>query len=422
MLLADVWSREPAWLLRSGVPGALGMYHQRHGRMDDLGKGFTPGLRRSVGSGARGRRRRPAQPAERPTGAHPLLGFALVWSAVALWAVNATVSKVVLDSAGLSAMRLAEVRATGSALILMAAVAIVRPGSLRVHSWRELAFLAVFGIARARVRAALLLRRDRAARHRDRAVIQYLAPVFVALWARFVVRSRCAVACGSRSASRSSASRSSSTSLGGMTLDGVGVAACLVTAVAYAAYVLMAERALREGRDQFSLLAWGFTFSALFWAAVQPWWSFPWDTVDGSVSLLGRLEDVDSQVWLLLGYLIVLGTIVPFLLMVTALHSIPATRVTVIAMLEPALAAVVAYAWLGEELTALAEIGKQQVSESARRCGRRRRAKTAAALVASALRTRVSLIECPAFRSRCCTRCGTGTRPASMGWRTCPAC
>jgi drug/metabolite transporter (DMT)-like permease len=130
------------------------------------------------------------------------------------------------------------------------------------------------------------------------------------------------------------------------------VAACLVTAVAYAAYVLMAERALREGRDQFSLLAWGFTFSALFWAVVQPWWSFPWDSVDGSVSLLGRLEDVDAQVWLLLGYLIVLGTIVPFLLMVTALHSIPATRVTVIAMLEPALAAVVAYAWLGEELTA----------------------------------------------------------------------
>jgi multidrug transporter EmrE-like cation transporter len=71
----------------------------------------------------------------------------------------------------------------------------------------------------------------------------------------------------------------------------------------------------------------------------------------------GRREDVDSQVWLLLGYLIVLGTIVPFLLMVTALHSIPATRVTVIAMLEPALAAVVAYAWLGEELMATQIVG-----------------------------------------------------------------
>ena len=297
------------------------------------------------------------QPAERPTGAHPLLGFVLVWSAVALWAVNATVSKVVLDSAGLSAMRLAEVRATGSALILMAAVAIVRPGSLRVRSWRELAFLAVFGIAGL---AFVQLFYFVAIERLDigiALVIQYLAPVFVALWARFVVkepvRRRLWVAIGLALVGLALVVDL----VGGMTLDGAGVAACLVTAVAYAAYVLMAERALREGRDQFSLLAWGFTFSALFWAAVQPWWSFPWDTVDGSVSLLGRLQDVDSQVWLLLGYLIVLGTIVPFLLMVTALHSIPATRVTVIAMLEPALAAVVAYAWLGEELTATQIVG-----------------------------------------------------------------
>jgi drug/metabolite transporter (DMT)-like permease len=297
------------------------------------------------------------KPAERPTGAHPLLGFVLVWSAVALWAVNATVSKVVLDSAGLSAMRLAEVRATGSALILLAAVAIVRPGSLRVRSWRELAFLAVFGIAGL---AFVQLFYFVAIERLDigiALVIQYLAPVFVALWARFVVkepvRRRLWLAIGLALLGLALVVDLA----GGMTLDGAGVAACLVTAVAYAAYVLMAERALREGRDQFSLLAWGFAFSALFWAAVQPWWSFPWDTVDGSVSLLGRLGDVDSQVWLLLGYLIVLGTIVPFLLMVTALHSIPATRVTVIAMLEPALAAVVAYAWLGEELTAAQIVG-----------------------------------------------------------------
>jgi drug/metabolite transporter (DMT)-like permease len=183
-------------------------------------------------------------------------------------------------------------------------------------------------------------------------VIQYLAPVFVALWARFVVkepvRRRLWLAIALALAGLALVVDLA----GGMTLDGVGVAACLVTAVAYAAYVLMAERALRAGRDQFSLLAWGFLFSALFWAVVQPWWTFPWDTVDGSVSLLGRLDDVSAHVWLLLGYLIVLGTIVPFLLMVSALHWIPATRVTVIAMLEPALAAVVAYLWLGEELTA----------------------------------------------------------------------
>jgi drug/metabolite transporter (DMT)-like permease len=296
-------------------------------------------------------------PADEPRGAHPLLGFGLVWSAVALWAVNATVSKVVLESAGLSAMRLAEVRATGAAVILMAAVAIVRPGSLRVRSWRELAFLAVFGVAGlAFVQLFYFLAIERL----DigiALVIQYLAPVFVALWARFVVkepvRRRLWLAIALALAGLALVVDLP----GGMTLDSAGVAACLITAVAYAAYILMAERALRDGRDQFSLLAWGFLFSALFWAAVQPWWTFPWDDVDGSVSLLGRLADVDAHVWLLLGYLVVLGTIVPFLLMVTALHSIPATRVTVIAMLEPALAALVAYAWLEEELTGLQVAG-----------------------------------------------------------------
>jgi drug/metabolite transporter (DMT)-like permease len=76
---------------------------------------------------------------------------------------------------------------------------------------------------------------------------------------------------------------------GGVTLDGLGVAACLAAAVAYAAYVLMAERSLRRGRDTYSLLAWGFLFAAAFWAVVQPWWTFPTATVDGDASLLGRL-------------------------------------------------------------------------------------------------------------------------------------
>ena len=40
----------------------------------------------------------------------------------------------------------------------------------------------------------------------------------------------------------------------------------------------------------------------------------------------------------------------PFVLVVSALHHVPATRVTVVAMLEPVLAALVACAWLGEEI------------------------------------------------------------------------
>jgi drug/metabolite transporter (DMT)-like permease len=279
----------------------------------------------------------------------PALGYVLVWSAVALWSLNATVAKVVLESADLSALRLSQVRSSGAALVLFGAVLLLRPKSLRA-SPRELAFLVAFGVAGlAFVQLFYFLAIERL-EIGIALVIQYLAPVFVALWARFVaretVRRRLWVAIALSLAGLSLVVQL----WRGVTLDGLGVAACLAAAVCYAAYVLMAERSLRRGRDVYSLLAWGFVFAALFWAVVQPWWSFPTGIVSGDASLDGRLAGHESPVALLLGYVVLLGTVVPFILLVTALHHIRATRATVLAMLEPVLAAVVAFAWLGEEL------------------------------------------------------------------------
>ena len=52
--------------------------------------------------------------------------------------------------------------------------------------------------------------------------------------------------------------------------------------------------------------------------------------------------------WALLLWVVVLGTIVPFALIVAALRHVTATRAGVTAMLEPVLAIAVAWAWLGE--------------------------------------------------------------------------
>jgi drug/metabolite transporter (DMT)-like permease len=285
---------------------------------------------------------------ERAAG-RPALGYVLVLSAVALWSVNAAVAKVIVDSAGLSPLRLAEVRATGAAVLLFAAVALLRPGSLRL-SFREGVFLVAFGIAGL---AFVHLFYFVAISHLDigiALVIQYLSPVLVALWARFFVREpvrrRLWVALA--------------LSLIGLSLvveiwtggglDGVGFGASIGAAFSYAFYILMAEHRLQRGRDAYSLLGWGFVFAAFFWAVAQPWWTFPSGIVTNDVSLLGRLAEVELPAWLLIGYIVVLGTIVPFLLMISALHHIPATRATVIAMAEPVLAGLVAYAWLREDL------------------------------------------------------------------------
>jgi drug/metabolite transporter (DMT)-like permease len=105
--------------------------------------------------------------------------------------------------------------------------------------------------------------------------------------------------------------------------------------------VLIAERGVRR-RDPISLSAWGFLFATLFWTLAAPWWNFPGSRVDDDVSLLGNLASSHLPVWSLMLWMIVLGTIVPFALVVGALRHISATRAGITAMLEPVVAIVVA--------------------------------------------------------------------------------
>ena len=293
----------------------------------------------------------PIVPAGRPPGPRrPLLGYAMVWTAAALFAVNGTVSKVILES-GVSSLRLAQVRTTGALLVVALVVAVFAPPTLRV-SRAELRFLALFGIAGlALVQLFYFL-----AIHRlpigIALLIEYLAPLAVALWARYVgherVRRRIWVALALSLAGLSLVLQLRS----GVELDGWGIAAALAGAATFAAYILMAEHAVGR-RDPISLSLYGFLFAALLWAAVQPWWSFPFDVVDDRVSLLGNLADRSLPVWSLMTWMIVLGTIVPFLLVVGALRHVSATRLGIVAMLEPVVATVVAWAWLGEALSPL---------------------------------------------------------------------
>jgi drug/metabolite transporter (DMT)-like permease len=68
------------------------------------------------------------------------------------------------------------------------------------------------------------------------------------------------------------------------------------------------------------------------------------------VSLQGHLSSVHLPVWALLLWVIVLGTTVPFALIVGGLGHVGATRAGIAAMLEPVVATVIAWAWLQESL------------------------------------------------------------------------
>ena len=146
----------------------------------------------------------------------------------------------------------------------------------------------------------------------------------------------------------------------GGALSGAGIAFSLAAAVTYALYILLAEHAVGD-RDPVSLLAWGFGFAAAFWAIIAPWWSFPAHRVGADVSLLGHLEAHHLPVWALMTWMIVPGTIIPFFLLVSALRHLSATRVAIIAMVEPVVATIVAWVWLGESLSPLQLVGAATV-------------------------------------------------------------
>jgi drug/metabolite transporter (DMT)-like permease len=187
-------------------------------------------------------------------------------------------------------------------------------------------------------------------------LIQYIAPVLIALWARYVlheeVRARIWLALGLALTGLALVVEIWS----GLSLSTAGVAASLGAAGAYSVYVLMAEHRVGH-RDPISLVCFGFLFASILWALVRPWWSFPGGIVGESVSLHGHLASFHLPVWLLMIWMIVLGTIVPFALLVGALRYIPATRAGIVAMLEPVAGVAVAWAWLGEALRGVQLLG-----------------------------------------------------------------
>ena len=277
----------------------------------------------------------------------PALGYAMIALAATLFAVNGTVSKVILGS-GINSQQLTEVRCAGALIGLTLIALATRPSSLRIRR-NELLLLVALGVGG----LALVQWSYFFAIHRVEIgialVIQFVGPILVALWARFAygehVRRRIWVALA--------------LALTGLVLmveiwrahrpNAAGLAAAALAAVTYAAYILLAERGVRR-RDPISLSAWGFLFATIFWSLLAPWWNFPGGRVGDDVSLLGNLASSHLPVWALMVWMVVLGTIVPFALVVAALRHISATRAGITGMLEPVLAIVAAWAWLGESL------------------------------------------------------------------------
>lgn len=281
-----------------------------------------------------------------------LSGTLLVAGATALWAVNGTASRVVMDT-GLSPARLAEIRITGAAILLVAWLVWRERSALRLNR-RELVGFAAFGAiglvcvqwtyfeAINRIPIGIAL------------IIEYAAPLLVALWVRFAWRRPLPLI----------AWLAIPVAMGGLALvlgiggadvaviTAAGVAWSLAAAVAYAYYVLHAER-LTERRSSVAVLGIGMAFGAVVLAIVMPWWSFPWSELGETAST----APIAADAWVYLVYVVVLGTVVPFALMLAGVHRMGADGASITAMLEPILAGAVAWVLLDQTLTIIQVLG-----------------------------------------------------------------
>ncbi len=279
----------------------------------------------------------------------PVLGYALVLTAAVLFGLNAGASRIPLRS-GTDEATFTTVRITGALLVLVVVALVVDRSALRLPAVRRLPLLiglGVVGIAglqgfynvainRLPLGIALLL--------------EYTGPVLVVLWVRFARREPVHARMWPALALTLVGLAVVSQVWSGLVFDGLGVVMALLAAGCFAAYFLLGEDGGVSAEPLHHIL-WAFAMAAVLMNVVAPVWEA--DALGADASMLGRLSDLTVPAWLAMGWVVVLGTVTPFFLLLLALRALPATVVSVVAMLEPVVASVVGWGWYAESLTAV---------------------------------------------------------------------
>ncbi|MCW2786617.1 MAG: EamA family transporter [Marmoricola sp.] len=294
------------------------------------------------------------------TARSPALGVGLVALGATCFTVNAGVSRVALR-AGVDPAMLTTIRVTCTFAVLLVVAVAFRRTALRPPSGRLLVLVVAHGlIGVAALQWAYFVAIDRLPVGMA-LLLEYQAPILVALWARFVQREQVSrglwlglgLAVGGLAAATQV--------WHGARFDGVGILAGFGAAICFAGYFLIGEAAVngRDGavHDPLRVILWSFGVATVAINLVHPITRFDTATLDRRVSLLGVLDQHTVPLGLALAWVVALGTVVPFFAELFALSLVRATTVTVIAMLEPIGVSALGWAWFRESLGPVAVVG-----------------------------------------------------------------
>jgi drug/metabolite transporter (DMT)-like permease len=271
-------------------------------------------------------------------------GYAMVVGACLCWGTMAVLAKLLFRDRGVAPLTLVAARFYLATLTLVVVLAVALPRRLRIgwSDWWAAAAVGVGGLVTNNFLYFLTIHLTSVA---TALLLQYQAPILVALYAILIQRQRL---------SRRLLLALGLGILGCGLVVGVydpavlrpnllGIATGLGTACAFAYYILASRAALRR-MDSWTLLAYAYLAGSLIWAAILPPWALP-----------ARVPD--PSVWWAFIAVATLGTVIPFGLFIRALTVLPATQASIAGLLEPVVASTAAYLILGEALLPLQVLG-----------------------------------------------------------------
>ena len=281
-------------------------------------------------------------------------GEFLLISASMGFALGGVAAKV-LREANMDAFRLTQIRSTGAALILLTFAMIKGKDQLRAKQ-DELKDLILFGVIGVGAVTSFYFFAIKYLFVSVALIIEFTASIWIALYLKFVKKKHISPIMWLGIASAFSGLILVSQIWSSSSLSPIGVLAALADAIALSYYFLTADR-LTQTRSSLSLMTWGIGVAAIFWAIILPWWNFPFEYLTQSFSLEGNLSGYSAPGWVLILWIIIIGTVIPYLLTVTGIRELSAGTSSVIGMIEPIFAGVIAWVLLNEALSGIQLIG-----------------------------------------------------------------
>ena len=259
------------------------------------------------------------------------------------------VAAKVLREANLDAFRLTQIRITSAALILLI-IALIKGKKQLAVKRSEIKDLVLFGVIGIAVVNSFYYFALKYLYVSVALIIEFTAPIWIALYLRFVKKKNISRTAWIGIICAFSGLVLISQVWTGKSLHPLGVIVAILDALALAYYFLTADR-LGQKRSSLSLTTWGMGVAAIFWAIALPWWNFPFEFLTQTFSLSGELSRFSAPGWALILWIVVTATVIPYLLTVAAIKELSASTSSVIAMLEPIIAGVIAWWLLNEAFT-----------------------------------------------------------------------